>query len=951
MAMAADSLPQAAMVKLSDAQTIMQTLESSDNGLVRVVVDVTMPSVPEISTFANEDEADAARISASHRAQNSVLGRVFAVEGGLQEVKGSSELAEQLGLQQLDFLSRFAITVDSEMLARLAADPDVIRIEPERQAELFLNQGTPTSLERIQMPAAWAAGATGQGWHVAVLDTGGRRTHKFLNQRIVSAACYSAHAPGSGSYSLCPGAVSESINIDSANDCDNTTIAGCGHGTHVAGTAAGFNSNPATGEPLYGAAPNARIISINVFSRRDPANCGSNFLSNGCVRANFTDIEKGLERVYALRNTYNIASLNMSLGGGLFPSTCDNERPSTTTLVNMLASAGIATVVAAGNDGSNTQVSWPACISSAVAVANSTKADGIAGSSNWGPEIDVVAPGSSIYASDVSGPTGNTWSYKTGTSMAAPHVAGVYAALKSARPNATLAQILTALQNTGTILNPSWGVAKPRINVNSALTSLPGAAAKAVMTSPAPGSTISSSSATFSWTTGTGVSSYFLTVGNTGVASSNIFNSAVAGTSRLVTGLPATGTLNVRLWSYINSAWQYNDYTYTMNAGTKAVMSSPTPGSTITNSSATFSWTAGSGVSSYWLYVGTNGAGSANIFTQGGAQRTRTVTGLPSSGTLYVRLMSYIGSGWQFNDYTYTMNAGTKAVMSSPTPGSTLTNTSATFNWTAGSGVASYWLMVGNNGAGSANILSQGGAQTSRTVTGLPSSGTLNVRLMSYIGSAWQFNDYTYTMSAGAKAVMTTPAPGSTLQNTTMMFQWTAGSGVSSYWLYVGTNGAGSANIFSSGVTNPWRAVGGLPRVGTVNVRLMSYIGGGWQFNDYTYTMAVPASITTPAPGSTLPGAGVMFQWDAHASISNYWLYVGTGGAGSGNILSTGVTNTWRYVGGLPASGQVNVRLMSWMGGVWRFRDYTYTGSAGGWALEAVGEDEFSSLIRSISLE
>jgi len=383
----------------------------------------------------------------------------------------------------------------------------------------------------------------------------------------------------------------------------------------------------------------------------------------------------------------------------------------------------------------------------------------------------------------------------------------------------------------------------------------------------------------------------------------------------------------------------------------KAVMSTPAPGSTITTTSATFNWTAGSGVASYWLYVGNAGAGSANIFSGGGAQTSRTVTGLPVSGTLNVRLMSYIGSAWQFNDYTYTMSAGVKAVMTSPTPGSTLTGSSATFSWTAGSGVASYWLMVGNNGAGSANILSQGGAQTSRTVNGLPASGTLNVRLMSYIGNAWQFNDYAYTMTAAVKAVMTWPTPGSVLTNPWASFTWTSAPGSSGYWLMLGTNGAGSANILSTGVSGTTRSVTGLPQVGTLNVRLMTYAGGGWQSNDYTYTMAVPAMMSTPTPGSTLPGPGVMFQWTGHASIASYWLYVGTGGAGSSNIFSSSVTNTWRYVGGLPASGTVNVRLTSWVGGAWRFRDYTYTGGAGDMALEAVGEDAFSSLMRSISLE
>jgi len=167
----------------------------------------------------------------------------------------------------------------------------------------------------------------------------------------------------------------------------------------------------------------------------------------------------------------------------------------------------------------------------------------------------------------------------------------------------------------------------------------------------------------------------------------------------------------------------------------------------------------------------------------------------------------------------------------------------------------------------------------------------------------------------------------------------------------LGTNGAGSANILSTGVSGTTRSVVGLPQVGTLNVRLMTYAGGGWQYNDYTYTMSVPAMMSTPAPGSTLSGPGVMFQWTGHSSIGNYWLYVGTGGPGSANIFSSSVTNTWRWVGGLPASGTVDVRLMSWVGGAWRFRDYTYTGSGGDPALDAMGGEEFSSFLRQISLE
>ncbi|MGY6710623.1 MAG: S8 family serine peptidase [Rhizobiaceae bacterium] len=478
-------------------------------------------------------------------------------------------------------------------------------------------------------------------------------------------------------------------------------------------------------------------------------------------------------------------------------------------------------------------------------------------------------------------------------------------------------------------------------------------AAKAEMMLPAPGSILSETTVTFDWAAGSGVAGYWLYVGTNGAGSGNIFSAGGGQTSRQVSGLPTSGTVNVRLMSWIGSGWQFSDYTYTMDVAAKAEMTSPAPGSTLTSSSVTFDWNAGSGVAGYWLQVGSNGTGSANIFSGGGAQTSRTVSSLPASGTVNVRLMSWIGGGWQFNDYTYTMNVGLRAEMTSPAPGSTLTSSSATFAWTAGSGVAGYWLMVGTNGAGSANILSQGGPQTSRTVSGLPASGTLHVRLMSYIGSGWQFNDYSYVMDVPTKAAMISPAPGATLQNSTMTFQWTTTQGSPGYWLMVGTNGAGSANILSTGVSATQRSVGGLPRIGTINVRLMTYLAGGWQHNDYVYNMAVPAWITTPAPGSTLPGPGVMFQWAGHASIANYWLYVGTNGPGSSNIFNSGVTNSWRWVGGLPASGTVNVRLMTWVGGAWRFRDYTYTGGVGPAAAsgQGGGEDGLAGFIHRIGLE
>ena len=85
------------------------------------------------------------------------------------------------------------------------------------------------------------------------------------------------------------------------------------------------------------------------------------------------------------------------------------------------------------------------------------------------------------------------------------------------------------------------------------------------VTTPAPGSTLASSSATFTWTTGVGVTQYLLGIGSSGVGSYDLFNSTpITAAQASVTGLPTNGEkLYARLYSWINGAWQYNDYTYT----------------------------------------------------------------------------------------------------------------------------------------------------------------------------------------------------------------------------------------------------------------------------------------------------------------------------------------------------------------------------------------------------
>ena len=152
----------------------------------------------------------------------------------------------------------------------------------------------------------------------------------------MSEACYSTNNDDKGISSLCPGGVESSTAVNSGLNCD-PDISLCGHGTYVAGIAAGSNKK------FSGVAKDASIIAIQVFSRF--SDCGDS--PSPCLRTYSSDVISGLERVYALRDTYAIASVNMSLGSGQYEAACDTSvyKP----VIDTLRAVGIAAVVASGN--------------------------------------------------------------------------------------------------------------------------------------------------------------------------------------------------------------------------------------------------------------------------------------------------------------------------------------------------------------------------------------------------------------------------------------------------------------------------------------------------------------------------------------------------------------------------------------------------------------------------
>ena len=455
----------------------------------------------------------------------------------------------------------------------------------------------------------------------------------------------------------------------------------------------------------------------------------------------------------------------------------------------------------------------------------------------------------------------------------------------------------------------------------------------ATMNTPTPGSTLPGSSVTFVWDPGSGASSYWLSVGTQAPGSSNIYDQGQGlNTSATVNNIPTDGApLYVRLYSVINGVYQYNDYTYTeAYVAVPAAMISPTPGSTLTSSTVTFQWNTGKLVSEYWLWIGTT-AGSNNLYDQNQLLNTSvTVGGLPTDGApLYVRLFSLIHGVMQYNDYVYTEVLGAKAVINSPTPGTTLPGTNVTFTWSGGSHVSQYWLWIGT-AVGTQNIYdASAGLNTSANVTVPALGGPLYVRLFSVISGVWQYNDYIYTEATGVPASMNSPSPGSILPGPSVTFNWSTGTSVNQYWLWIGTS-PGTENLYdASQQLNTSVTVNNLPTNGNkIYVRLFSYIGSHQSYNDYVYTAApgIKADMNTPTPGTSFTGSSATFTWSGGNNVSEYWLWVGTQ-PGTQNLYDANQhLNTSTTVNNLPISGiPIYVRLFSDINGVFQYNDYTYT--------------------------
>ena len=429
------------------------TAKAQAKGQVRVIVGLRTDDRTGESAISSISDT-APRLTRIARVQQSFLTKVSGLN--ISSIK------------KFKYIPFIAMEVDAAALETLASGLEVASIEEDKLLKPMLQESTTL----IGAPQAWGQGFSGSGQTIAILDTGIDKNHPFLKDKVVSEACYSGSGPGE---SLCPDGVAESTSSGSGMPCSDEDLPfdSCFHGTHVAGIAGG------KGDQFSGVARDASLISIQIFSKLEASQCLDEEegmeSDKPCVRTTWTDVISGLQRVRDLSERYDIAAANMSLGVDAFPGSCDLLFPGIKAAIDDLRAVGIATIVSSGNDESTTGISPPACISSAVSVGSSddgsygTTKDVVSDFSNSSPELDLLAPGRWITSSI---PGGNFLPYP-GTSMAAPHVAGAWAILKSKAPNASVEQVLSVLKQTGVPITDSRNsVTTPRIQVDDALDAL-----------------------------------------------------------------------------------------------------------------------------------------------------------------------------------------------------------------------------------------------------------------------------------------------------------------------------------------------------------------------------------------------------------------------------------------------------------------------------------------------
>ncbi|QOW19737.1 S8 family serine peptidase [Lysobacter ciconiae] len=402
--------------------------------------------VANLATLQDGQPTD--RFIVKYREGSEPQANLAKVQSSLDRVARTARTGNALALHQVRRIATGADVVRTDrkldrveaaaLMRQIAADPNVEYVEVDQLLQpaftpndsLYANNQWHyyEAAGGIRADKAWDV-STGSGIVVAVLDTG-ITNHSDLNGNVVagydmiSDAGIAGDGDGRDSDPSDPGDYSGGYNSS-------------WHGTHVAGTIAAVTNN---NKGVAGVAYNAKIQPVRVLGR------GGGYTSDiadGIIWASGGSVSG----VPANSNPAEV--INMSLGGS---GSCSST---TQSAINGAVSRGTTVVVAAGNSNANTSGFNPANCNNVIAVASTTRTGARSSFSNYGPLIDVAAPGSDIASTINNGtkaPSTEGYGTMSGTSMAAPHVAGVVALMQSAAAAnggvKTPAQIEAALKST-----------------------------------------------------------------------------------------------------------------------------------------------------------------------------------------------------------------------------------------------------------------------------------------------------------------------------------------------------------------------------------------------------------------------------------------------------------------------------------------------------------------------
>lgn len=331
--------------------------------------------------------------------------------------------------------SRKLDRVEAESLMRqIAANPNVEYVEVDKLNTLVMTPndtmfsqqwGYGTGPGGIRATQAWDT-TSGAGTVVAVLDTG-IASHSDLNANVLPGYDFISDTSVAGD--------GNGRDSDASDPGDYYGgYASSWHGTHVAGTVAAVTNN---GKGVAGTAYGAKVVPVRVLGRGGGYDSD---IADAVIWASGGSVS-GVPA-----NANPAEAINLSLGGS---GSCGSAMQSA---INGAVGRGSTIVIAAGNSNANTSGFSPANCSNVIAVGSITSTGARSSFSNYGAIVDIAAPGSNIQStlnSGSQGPGAESYASYSGTSMAAPHVAGVVALIQSvSNPAKTPAQVEALIKST-----------------------------------------------------------------------------------------------------------------------------------------------------------------------------------------------------------------------------------------------------------------------------------------------------------------------------------------------------------------------------------------------------------------------------------------------------------------------------------------------------------------------